>query len=115
MSSGTIIVDLASEQGGNCELTESNKTIIKYGVTIIAPSNLATTVPYHASQMFSNNITNFLLNLTNQGKAVPGKFNYDDAIIRGTMITRGGQIIHPVIQKLLQQKHIRQSGIGGNN
>lgn len=115
MSSGSIIVDLASEQGGNCELTEPSKTITKYCITIIAPSNLATTVPYHASQMFANNITNFLLNLTNQGKALPGKFNYDDEIIRDTMITRGGQVVHPLIQKLLQQKHIKQSAIGGNN
>ncbi|MEN6624289.1 MAG: Re/Si-specific NAD(P)(+) transhydrogenase subunit alpha [Smithella sp.] len=115
MSTGTIIVDLASEQGGNCELTESNKKVTKYDVTIIAPSNLATTVPYHSSQMFANNITNFLLNLTDQGKALPGKFNYDDEIIRETMITRSGHVVHPLVQKLLQQKHIKQSGIGADN
>ncbi len=114
MSPGSVIVDLTSEQGGNCELTQSCKTIIRHDVTIIAPANLPTTVPYHASQMFANNITNFLLNLTDQGKALPGKFNLDDEIIRETMITRGGQVVHPFIQKLLNQKNADQREIGGN-
>lgn len=104
MSPGSVIVDLTGEQGGNCELTQSCKTIIRHDVTIIAPENLATTVPYHASQMFANNITNFILNITNQGKSPPGKFNLDDQITRETMITYGGQVVHPLILKLLAQK-----------
>jgi NAD(P) transhydrogenase subunit alpha len=101
MASGSVIVDLVGEQGGNCELTEACKTVVRHDVTIIAPTNLAATVPYHASQMFANNITNFVLHLTNNGTIQPGQFNLTDEIIRSTMITQGGQVVHPAIQKLL--------------
>lgn len=114
MSPGSVIVDLTSEQGGNCELTESCKIVLRHDVKIIAPANITATVPYHASQMFANNITNFILNMTDQGKAMPGKFNLDDEIIRETMITRDGQVVHPLIKKLLDAKNAGQNAIGGN-
>ena len=101
MASGSVIVDLVGEQGGNCELTEACKTVVRHDVTIIAPTNMAATIPYHASQMFANNITNFVLHLTNNGTIQPGQFNLTDEIIRSTMITQGGQVVHPAIQKLL--------------
>jgi NAD(P) transhydrogenase subunit alpha len=101
MLPGSVIVDLVGEQGGNCELTESCKIVVRHDVTILAPANLAATVPYHASQMFSNNVTNFVLHLTDSGKTAPGKFNLDDPIIGETLITQGGQVVHPSVLKLL--------------
>lgn len=95
MLPGSVIVDLVGEQGGNCELTESCQIVMRHDVAIIAPANIAASVPYHASQMFANNIANFILHLTDQGKTPPGKFNLEDPIIRETMITRGGQVVHP--------------------
>jgi H+-translocating NAD(P) transhydrogenase subunit alpha len=117
MSPGSVIVDLVSEQGGNCELTESCKIILRHDVTIIAPTNLAATVPYHASQMFANNITNFILHLTDNGKIRPGGFDLNDEIIRSTMITQSGKVVHPAIQKLLGPPTVGQSEetSGGNS
>jgi len=101
MSPGAVIVDLAGEQGGNCELTRSCEIVLRYDVTIMAPANLAATVPYHASQMFANNIVNFILHLTDNGKTLPSNFNLDDQIIRETMIMWEGQIVHPAVKMLL--------------
>lgn len=102
MQPGAVIVDLVGEQGGNCELTESCKIISRHDVTIIAPANLPSKVPYHASQMFANNLANFVLHLTGQGKTSPAAFNLEDQIVRETMITRGGEVVHPVVKKLLE-------------
>jgi NAD(P) transhydrogenase subunit alpha len=99
MDSGSVIVDLVAEQGGNCELTQACETIIRHDVTIIAPDNLASTVPYHASQMYANNITNFLLNLTKNGKADIGQFDLTDDIIRETMIIHDGQVTFSNVKK----------------
>src|SRR5450756_2994350 len=68
MAPGSVIVDLAAERGGNCELTKSEETIVTNGVTILGRINLASTVPYHASQLYARNLTAFLLHLTKQGK-----------------------------------------------
>jgi len=103
MSPGAVIVDLAGEQGGNCELTRFGKTVSKNGVTIMAPANLATTVPYHASQMYANNTANFILHLTDNGKTLPSNFNLDDQIIRETMITREGQVVNPTVSMMLNK------------
>ncbi|PKN17426.1 MAG: NAD(P)(+) transhydrogenase (Re/Si-specific) subunit alpha [Deltaproteobacteria bacterium HGW-Deltaproteobacteria-6] len=113
MSPGTVIIDLAGEQGGNCELTESCKIVLKHDVTIIAPENLASTVPYHASQMFANNVVNFILHLTGNGKILPANFNLDDQIIRETMITRDGRVIHPAVNKLLEPATASQNEMTG--
>lgn len=116
MLPGAVIVDLVGEQGGNCELTESCKIVVRHDVTIIAPANLAATVPYHASQMFANNITNFVLHLTDKGKTPPGKFNQGDQIIRETMITQGGQVVHAALKKLLDPGSVASGKtIGGND
>jgi NAD(P) transhydrogenase subunit alpha len=85
MKSGSIIVDLAAEQGGNCELTKPGETITLGEVTVIGPVNLASTVPYDSSQMYARNITNFLLHLIDKdGQA---RLDADDEIIRATMAT----------------------------
>lgn len=104
MQPGSVIVDLVGEQGGNCELTQSCKIILRHDVTILAPANLASTVPYSASQMFATNLTNFILHLTGEGKIPPANFNLEDQIVRETMITRDGLVIHAVLQKLLDSK-----------
>jgi len=91
MAPGSVIVDLAAERGGNCELTRADERVVEHGVTILGPTNLATTVPYHASQMYSKNITTFLAHLIKDGAIQTGT---DDEIVRETLVTCGGQIVH---------------------
>lgn len=95
MSPGSVIVDLAAERGGNCELTKMAETIRVHSVTIIGAINLASTVPYHASQMYARNLTTFLTYMVKDGKP---QLNMQDEIIRETMVTSGGQIINPRIR-----------------
>ena len=96
MSSGSVIVDLAAERGGNCEVTQADQTISHHGVTILGPTNPASDVPYHASQMYSRNITTFLLSLVKQGQLA---INTDDEIHRETLVARGGVVVHPRVMK----------------
>ena len=91
MAPGSVIVDLASERGGNCELTRIGETIIQHGVTIIGAINLASSVPYHASQMYARNLTTFLVYMMKEGKL---QLNLQDEIIRETLVTRGGEIVN---------------------
>ena len=91
MAPGSVIVDLAAERGGNCELTRAGEKIVEHGVTIIGWFNLGSTVPYHASQMYARNITAFLLHLVKDGKL---SLDRDDEIIRDTLITRGGELVN---------------------
>jgi NAD(P) transhydrogenase subunit alpha len=96
MAPGSVIVDLAAERGGNCELTRSGEKIVEHGVTIIGWLNLAGTVPYHASQMFSRNLTNFLLHLTKDGKL---QIDLKDDIARSTLVTQGGEIVNTQVRE----------------
>ena len=96
MAPGSVIVDLASERGGNCELTRMGEKIVEYGVSIIGTINLASTVPYHASQMYARNLTNFLLNMVKDGKL---NLNMDDEIVRSTLVTEGGEIANPRVRE----------------
>jgi NAD(P) transhydrogenase subunit alpha len=96
MAPGSVIVDLASERGGNCELTKPGEKIIARGVTIIGYFNFASTVPYHASQMYARNITAFLLYMIKDGKL---QLNQDDEIIKSTLVTRGGEIVNNRIRE----------------
>jgi len=91
MAPGSVILDLAAERGGNCELTERGKTVVKHGVTLIGAINLASGVPYHASQMYARNITAFLTHLIKDQKL---NLNLDDEIVRETLLTHGGEIVH---------------------
>jgi H+-translocating NAD(P) transhydrogenase subunit alpha len=91
MGLGSIIVDLAAERGGNCELTRAGEKIDVNGVTIIGYFNLASTVPYHASQMYARNVTTFLLNMVKEGKL---QINTKDDIIRDTLLTLGGEVVN---------------------
>ena len=99
MAPGSVIVDLAAERGGNCELTKLGETVIEQGVTILGPSNLPATVPYHASQMYARNLVTFLKHLVNkEGQLI---IDTSDEITRESLITRNGEVVHPKIQALL--------------
>jgi len=96
MAPGSVIVDLAGERGGNCELTRPGEIVVEHGVTIIGWFNLASTVPYHASQLYARNVTAFLLHLVKDGKL---QLNMDDEIIRETMLTRGGEVVNARVRE----------------
>jgi NAD(P) transhydrogenase subunit alpha len=98
MTAGSVIVDLAAERGGNCELSEADKRVVHNGVVILGPTNLPSEVAYHASQMFSNNITKFLLNMVKDGQV---EVNLEDEIIRETLVARDGAVAAPRLRDLL--------------
>lgn len=98
MKQGSVIVDLASERGGNCELTEPDKIVKKYDVTIIGLTNLPSLVPYNASQMYSKNITNFILYIFKKGKI---DLNLEDEIIRDTLVLKDGEIFSPRFKEIM--------------
>jgi len=102
MQPGSVVVDLAAERGGNCELTKPDETVVHKGVTIIGPSNPASMVPYHASQMYSKNITTFLMHLLGKdGAAKPSlPINTDDEITRETLLTYQGSVVHARVREL---------------
>ena len=91
MPPGSVILDLAAERGGNCELTRAGERILEHGVTILGPINLASGAPYHASQMYAKNLTTFLQNLVKDGKVRPPE---SDDIIRDTLLTEGGEVVN---------------------
>jgi NAD(P) transhydrogenase subunit alpha len=101
MRPGSVIVDLAAERGGNCELTKEGETITAHGVTIFGPVNLPASAPYHASQMYAKNVLTFLQNMTKENKIA---VNTDDEIIRDTMLTRDGKVVNPKVLELLGEK-----------
>ncbi len=97
MNRGSVIVDLAAERGGNCELTKPDESVVKDGVTILGPVNLPSTVPYHASQMYSRNLLAFLRHLVKDGAMT---FDEDDEITRETLLTRHGKIVNRRLREL---------------
>jgi H+-translocating NAD(P) transhydrogenase subunit alpha len=97
MAPGSVIVDLAAERGGNCELTHPGEIAVEHGVTIIGLFNLASTVPYHASQMYAKNLSTFLLHVVKDGKL---RLDAQDEIIRDTLLTDGGQIVNTRLREL---------------
>jgi NAD(P) transhydrogenase subunit alpha len=101
MTPGSAIVDIAAVRGGNCELTRAGETVVHNGVTILGPTNLPALAPYHASQMFSANVTAFLKHL--QG-FLPLTALPDDEILRETLVTHGGEVVHPRMRESVQEK-----------
>jgi NAD(P) transhydrogenase subunit alpha len=97
MAPGSVIVDLAAERGGNCELTRAGEVVRHNGVTIIGSLNLASSVPYHASQMYARNLTAFILHLLKDAKGP----DWNDPIVRETLLTRGGEIVNPRVREFL--------------
>ena len=98
MEPGSVIVDLAAEGGGNCELTKPGETINAHGVIIMGPENVASTIPYHASQMYSKNLTAFLKNMMDDGEL---QLDLEDQIIRDSLITHKGEVVNPQVRELL--------------
>lgn len=98
MAPGSVIVDLAAERGGNCALTRPGQDVVAHGVTILGPLNLASGVPYHASQMYAKNIATYAAHLL---KAGGGTLDPADEITRETLLTAGGQVVHPRVRELL--------------
>ncbi|HEY1261919.1 MAG TPA: Re/Si-specific NAD(P)(+) transhydrogenase subunit alpha [Terriglobales bacterium] len=99
MAPGSVIFDLASERGGNCELTRPGETVVEHGVTIIGRINVASGVPYHASQMYARNITAFLLHLVKDGKL---RSDAGDEIIHDTLLTQGGEVVNERVREFLK-------------
>ena len=103
MAPGSVVVDLAAERGGNCELTRPDEVVVHRGVTILGPSNPPALVPYHASQMYSKNITTFLAHLLGKEGAKKTALELDvaDEITRDTLLTRDGEVVHARVKDLL--------------
>jgi NAD(P) transhydrogenase subunit alpha len=91
MRPNSIIVDLAAEQGGNCALTEPGQEVTRHGVLIVGPVNLASTIPYHASQMYARNVTSYLLHLLKGGSL---NLDLSDDLTRGPLVTHRGEVVH---------------------
>jgi NAD(P) transhydrogenase subunit alpha len=103
MAPGSVVVDLAAERGGNCELTKPDETVVHKGVTILGPSNPAALAPYHASQMYSKNITTFLMHLLGKEGAKQAAVPLDpaDEITRETLLARNGELVHARVRELV--------------
>jgi NAD(P) transhydrogenase subunit alpha len=103
MAPGSIIVDIAAERGGNCELTQPGEVVETGGVSIHGPVNLPSSIPYHASQMYAKNIATFLKHLVKDGKIA---LNREDEIVRETLVTHGGEIVHPRVLEASGAPHV---------
>jgi NAD(P) transhydrogenase subunit alpha len=116
MAPGSVIVDLAAERGGNCELTRPGETVVESQVTILGPLNLPATVPYHASQLYARNVASFLVHLLRDGRPAAARaegsaaapesrsglaIDTDDEITRETLVTRDGEVVHERVRQLL--------------
>jgi len=110
MAPGSVIIDLAAERGGNCELTKPDEIAVVHGVTIIGEFNLAATVPYHASQMYSRNISSFLLHLVKEGKL---NLNLQDEIIRETLVTHEGEVVNARVREFFSMPALQSTPAGG--
>ncbi len=100
MAPGSVIVDLAAERGGNCELTRPGEKVVDSGVTILGPMNLPATIPYHASQMYARNISTFLKNMITKEGAID--IDLSDEITRETLVARDGKVANPRVEALLE-------------
>jgi NAD(P) transhydrogenase subunit alpha len=98
MAPGSVIVDLAAERGGNCELTRPDETVVEVGVTILGPTNLPSEVPAHASQMYAKNLTNFVTLISRDSKVY---LNLEDQVVRETLAAHRGEVVHPRLRELL--------------
>ena len=94
MAPGSVIVDLAAERGGNCEVTRAGEVVVEQNVTVIGTINLASSVPYHASQLYARNVTAFLVHLFHESS-----LHLDDDIARETLVTQGGEIVNPRVRE----------------
>jgi len=98
MRPGSVILDLAAEQGGNCALTEPGREVVRHGVIIIGPMNLPSTVPFQASEMYARTVTSYLVHLLKDGKP---HLDMDDEMTRGPLVTYRGEVVHEVVRARL--------------
>jgi H+-translocating NAD(P) transhydrogenase subunit alpha len=98
MPPGSVVVDIAAERGGNCELTRPGETVEHHGVRILGPLNLPSTIPYHASQMYAKNVATFLKFLIKDGRLT---LDRNDEIVRETLVTHGGEVVHAKVRELM--------------
>jgi NAD(P) transhydrogenase subunit alpha len=98
MQPGSVIVDLAAERGGNCELTKPGEVAVEHGVTILGPVNIPATIPYHASQMFAKNTVTFLLGMVKEGKV---EINMEDEVVAESMVTRDGEVVNARVREAM--------------
>jgi NAD(P) transhydrogenase subunit alpha len=110
MALGSVIVDLAAERGGNCELTKPDETITAHGVTIIGEYNLAATVPYHASALYARNVSAFLQHLVKEGKL---QLDLKDEIIRETLVTSEGEVVNARVREFFKLPVLQATPAGG--
>jgi NAD(P) transhydrogenase subunit alpha len=101
MHAGAVIVDLAAEQGGNCELCRPGEVVVEHGVTIIGVSNLPARVAVDASQMYSRNMEKLIMHLLGDGAL---KFDFAEEITKGCVITHGGDVVHARVRELVLAK-----------
>jgi NAD(P) transhydrogenase subunit alpha len=102
MSPGSVIVDLAAERGGNCELTRPGETVVDHGVQILGPVNIPSELPYHASQMYARNLLELLKLMVSKGEFKP---DTDDSILTECLVAKGGAVVHPRVQQVLKEVH----------
>jgi NAD(P) transhydrogenase subunit alpha len=108
MAPGSVIVDIAAERGGNCEMTRAGEVVEEGGVRIFGPVNLPSTIPYHASQMYAKNIATFLKYLLDkEGKLA---LNREDEVVRETLVTHSGEVVHPRVRELLGLPELQAVG-----
>jgi len=98
MAPGSVIVDIAAERGGNCEMTQPGEVVDVGGVRVFGPVNLPSSIPYHASQMYARNIASFLKYLVKDGRLV---LDRDDEIVRETLVTHAGEVVHPRVREMM--------------
>ena len=98
MTPGAVVVDLAAERGGNVEPSRPDETVVAHGVTILGPTNLPATVPFHASQMYAKNVSTLVLHLVDDGAL---QLDLEDEITKSTLVSRNGEVVHPRVRELL--------------
>jgi NAD(P) transhydrogenase subunit alpha len=111
MAPGSVVLDLAAERGGNCELTRPGERVVEHGVTLIGWYNLASSVPYHASQMYARNVSAFLLHLVKDGKL---RLDRSDDIVRETLLTHAGEVVNARVREYFELPAIPVDGKGNS-
>ena len=100
MRPGSILVDLAAESGGNCELTKAGETVLHNGVRIMGPTNVPSSMPNHASQMYARNLSTFLMHLADEEGNL--QLDLEDEITVGTLVCQKGEVVHERVKKVLE-------------
>jgi NAD(P) transhydrogenase subunit alpha len=100
MQPGSVIIDIAAERGGNCELTQAGETVVHRGVSIIGPVNIPSRAPYHASQMYATNVVNLLKLMVNKEGVLT--IDQNDEVIRETLVTHEGKVVNPKVAQLIE-------------